>query len=288
MMDKKDFELLLTLYNEGTITKTAQKLYMTQPAVTYRIIQLEQKFNIKIIIRGNKGVIFTPEGEFLVERSRVMLKELNNIQDSLQNMSGMIQGKIKLGVSNIFAFYKLPRMLEGFLTKYPNVEIELTTGWSSDNLKLFHSEDIHIAVVRGEHNWQGENIVLDNESICIASKNEISLDDLPHLNFISYQTDLQLKNTFENWWKDTFTVPPKISMHVDRMETSKELVKRGLGFSIFPSICLQESDALKTIDLETNGKPLSRTTSLLFRNEHRELKVLNAFIQFVRDYYNIS
>lgn len=287
-MSEKDWQILITLHEEGTITKAARKMYMSQPALTYRIQQLEERFNCKIILRSNKGTLFTTSGEYLVQYAKKMQKELIKVQNTLENLNNNIQGILQIGVSDIFALYKLPSLLEGFVAKYPNVSIKLTTAWSTEILRLIQNEDIHIAISRGEHQWQGDKILLDQETICIASRHPIQLDELPNMNLITYKTDSQILTMFNDWWKDTFTVPPKISMHVDRMETSKELVKRGLGFSIFPSICLQESDALKTIDLETNGKPLSRTTSLLFRNEHRELKVLNAFIQFVRDYYNIS
>ncbi|MEN1967918.1 LysR family transcriptional regulator [Lentibacillus sp. N15] len=284
-MNEKDWELLSTLFDEGTITKTAQKLYISQPALTYRIKQIEKEFNSRIINRGKKGVFFTNEGEYLVNYARKMIKELRQTRDVLIDMKDDIRGTLRIGISSNFALYQLPLLLEGFLRKYPNVEVSLTTGWSSQIHELLHKEDIHIAILRGEHSWQGEQIVLSTESLCAASKEKFNINDLPNLNLIKYQTDFHLKNTFDEWWKNTFHVPPKVSMVVDKIETCKELVKKGLGYAFFPSICLRESDNIYTVDLVTSDKKILRKTWLLYRKELLSLNVINAFVAYTIEFY---
>lgn len=287
-MDEKDWMLLLTLYEEGTITKTAQKLFISQPALTYRINQLEKYFNATIIHRGNKGVIFTNEGGYLVEQAQMMIKELRKTKDYIDNMKENIQGTLRIGGSSNFAHYKLPSLLDGFLEKYPNVEINLKTGWSSEIFHLLQREDIHVAILRGEINWKGEKSILSQETLCIASKEKIKLENLPDLNLIKYQTDLHLKNTFDEWWKSNYTVPPKITMEVDRIETCKELVKKGLGYGIFPSISLKEEDNLYTMDLVKDNKKLLRDTWILYRKEFLNLNALAAFVKYTKEFYKDS
>ncbi|MCP8615921.1 LysR family transcriptional regulator [Salirhabdus salicampi] len=286
-MIEKDWELLLQLYEEGTITKTAQKLYISQPALTYRIKQIEKEFNTKIIYRGSKGVHFTNEGEYLVQYARKMLKELHKTKDNIENLKEDVQGTLRLGISSNFALYQLPVLLEGFISKYPNVEINLTTGWSSNVLQLLQGEDVQIAILRGEHNWSDAQLTLNREPISIASKEEIDLSELPNLNLIRYQTDAGLKQTFDGWWQHTFNVRPRVSMEVDRIETCKELVKKGLGYGIFPSISLKDEDQLHTFDLTYNNQKVLRKTSMLYRKEFLDLNVVSAFVNFIRDFYHI-
>ncbi|SFB10340.1 transcriptional regulator, LysR family [Lentibacillus halodurans] len=286
-MNEKDWELLLTLYDKGTITKTAQKLYISQPALTYRINQIEKTFHVKIIHRGNKGVIFTNEGEYLVSYARKMINELRKTEDNLKNMKENVQGILRIGISSNFALYQLPLLLEGFLSKYPNVEISLTTGWSTNILNKLQSEEIHVAIIRGDHNWIGEQLVLKRETLCVASRERIGLDDLPNLNLIRYQTDFHLKNTFDEWWQSRFNVPPNVTMEVDRIETCKELVKKGLGYALFPSISLKKEDNLHTMDLTIDNKKILRETWLLYRKELLDLNVINAFVTFINDYYQL-
>ncbi|WP_099156980.1 LysR family transcriptional regulator [Virgibacillus ndiopensis] len=287
-MNEKDWELLLTLYKEGTITSTAQKLYISQPALTYRIKQIEKGFQAKIIYRGNKGVVFTTQGLYLVEYAQKMVNELRKTKDKIRNMEDEVQGILRLGVSSNFALYQLPVLLEGFLSKYPNVEINLTTGWSSKILTKLQSEEVHIAILRGEHNWTGEQLILNQETLCVASKDIVDLEELPNLNLIKYQTDFHLKNTFDQWWQNNYTTPPNVTMEVDRIETCKELVKKGIGYAIFPSISLKDEDNLFTIDLEENDQKILRKTWLLHRKELLELNIIHAFVTFMKDFYGIK
>lgn len=287
-MTEKDWKLLLYLHEEGTITKTAQKLYISQPALTYRIKQIEREFNIKIIYRGSKGVIFTNEGEYLLKYAKLMIKQLRKAKEDLQNMAKVAQGTLRLGVSSNFALYQLPVLLEGFLAKYPKVEVNLQTGLSSSVLNLIQSEEVHIGIVRGEHLWPKGNLTLDRETLCIASKEKIVEEALPYLNQIKYQTDVNLRNTFDQWWQQKFDVPPKILMEVDQIETCKQLVKKGLGYGLFPSISLKEEDNLHTIDLTINNKKILRPTSLLFRDDLLDLNVVDAFISFIKSYYGLD
>lgn len=284
-MNERDWNLLTILYDEGTITKAAKKLYISQPALTYRIKQIEKEFNSFIINRGKKGVIFTNEGEYLVDYARTMIKYLRRTKDELINMKDDVRGTLRLGVSSNLALYQLPVLLEGFLKNYPKVEISLTTGWSSKIHDLLLKEDIHIAILRGEHSWSGKQIVLNEETLCVASNEKIDTNYLPKLNLIKYQTDFHLKNTFDEWWQNSFNIPPKVSMEVDRIETCKELVKKGLGYAFFPSICLKESDNLYTVDLDFDGERILRKTWLLYRDELLELNVIKAFVEYAKTFY---
>lgn len=287
-MSEKDWEILITLHEEKTITKAAQKMYMSQPALTYRIQQLEERFNCKIIIRSNKGTLFTTSGEYLVDYAKKMRKELIHLQNSLENLNNKVQGILQIGISSIFALYKLPDLLEGFVKKHPNIHIKLKTAWSSEIIKLLHNEDIHIAITRGDYQWSGDSVLLAEEAICVAANEPIDLAKLPEMNLITYKTDNQIITTFNDWWKEHYDVPPHIPMQVDGMLTSKGLVKKGLGYSFFPKICIEESDDLYTVDLSTNNQTLSRDTWLLYRKELKELNVFRAFIEYTKEYYQVN
>lgn len=284
-MNPKDWELLIVLSEEGTIRKAAQRLYISQPALTYRIKQLEMDFNIQIIVRGHRGIRFTAEGEYLLEYAKKMRKELQATKEHIQNLRGEITGSLRIGVSSNFSLYQLPNLLEAFLARYPDVELHLTTGWSSTIMSSFQKEEVHLAIIRGEHDWQGEKFMLKSEPLCLAAQKPFLLSELPSLNFINYQTEPELKTIFNEWWKNTFEAPPKIMMNVDKLETCKELVKRGMGYSMFPGISLREEDNLYIMDMSRDGEIMSRTTWLLYRRELLELNTVAAFYDFIKKFY---
>src|SRR5699024_7212080 len=263
-LDEKDWKLLVNLYAEKNITKTAKKLYISQPSLTYRVKQLEKEFGITLLHRGNKGITFTSEGEYLVKYAEKMLSELRQAEDALANMNNQLQGTLRLGSSSNFAHYELPSILEGFIYLYPDIDVQLKTGWSTDILELLQSESIHAAFIRGDIKWSGEKMLLSEERMSIVSKHEINLGDLPQLNYIKYDTDQHLKTTLDNWWIKTFDVPAHVSMEVDRIETCKEMVKKGLGFSVMPNMSLRGEDDLYTKEIKIDGQPVTRQSWLLY------------------------
>jgi len=285
-MGEKDWIIISTLYEEKNITKTAQRLYISQPALTYRLQQIEKMFGAKIITRSKKGVEFTTHGEYLLQYAKSMLTQLQKIKDTIANMDNHVKGTLRIGASSNFAHYQLPSVLKAFHDAYPDVEINVKTGWTSEVMQLVSKEEVHIGIVRGETIWPEQRTLLQQEPICIVSKDPIVLDKLPQMPRINYQTDPHLKTAMENWWQRTFlSLPPLVSMEVDKIETCKEMVKMGLGYAILPRISLKESDSLHTLDLRNpDGEPIMRSTYMICKNAALELTMVTAFVDFMQAY----
>ena len=74
-----DWRILVTLYEKRSITKAAEALYMTQPALTKRVKAIEDEWNIEVVRRSSQGVTFTEEGQYLVKKASIMLDFLKEI-----------------------------------------------------------------------------------------------------------------------------------------------------------------------------------------------------------------
>lgn len=288
-MDEKDCYILKVLHEEKNLTKTSERVFLTQPALTYRIQQIEKAYHTQLIIRRKNGIEFTTQGEHLVEYAHRILIQHRKLLEQLEDAENEIRGKIILGVSNNFARYKLPRLLKSFHDLYPRVEFQVLTGWSTDLVKMASEEEIHVGFVRGNHEWNDQKVLLAEESICIVSKHQIHVSDLLELPQISYNTDKYLKSQIDTWWNQTFSKPPYIMMEVDRVETCKEMVLNGLGYSVFPSICLTESDELFRINLtDANGEMETRKTWMIYHSTSLNLITVRTFAEFVKSYFRSS
>lgn len=286
-MDSKDWEILKIVAEEKSITKAAERLYTSQPALTYRLKNMEKEFNTKILIRTSSGILLTSQGEQLLEYANDMLRKIVDIKDRLCNTTGKIHGSLRLGVSSTFSHYQLPKLLEKFINLYPDVEISLRTGLSFKIHRMLQQEEIMVAIVRGDSNWHEEQYLLFEEPICLVSRHPIELTDLPSRPRIDFKTDYSLQNVMENWWRENFYRPPLISMFVDNIDTCRQLVLRNLGWAIFPGIGLKENDNLFVRPLHfKNGKPLIRRTWLACRTSSLELSVVRAFVDHIRNSYH--
>lgn len=281
-MRSQDWEILKVLYENKNITRTGKQLFISQPALTNRIKQIEKEFGIKIINRDRRGVQFTPQGEYLAKSAEEMILKLRQIKDHLTNMESKVVGTINLGVSSFFTKYKLPQLLRAFKDNYPNVEFKVTTGWSRDLFHSLYKKDIHIAFVRGEYTWIEQKHLLFEDQLCVASKEEIDISNLPNLPRIDYKTDNLLKSIIDHWWIENYTKPPMVTMEVDQVDTCKEMVVNGLGYAIMPGMILKgNEDIHKVYITDKENNPLIRNTWMLYHNESLEVNVINAFVSFI-------
>ncbi|TFU58480.1 LysR family transcriptional regulator [Mammaliicoccus lentus] len=285
IVNSTDWEILTNLFKFKNITKTSKFLRISQPAVTYRLNKLEEEFGTKIIHRNKKGVIFTAEGEMLVNYSQDMMKQEQKIKGDILNQSEEVQGVLRLSSSVIFTRYKLPSILSEFSKKYPLVKFDVNTGWSEEVFHSVHNDSSQVGILRGDYNFSSIELPLMHEKLYVVSSEKIELEDLPDLPRIYYNTDSLLKKLIDEWWIANYIEPPKIPIKVDNMETCKEFVSKGLGFAILPNILLEgDQELYKTPCINSEGDLLTRKTSLILKKEQLNNKVVKAFYEFISNW----
>ncbi|ASN04397.1 LysR family transcriptional regulator [Virgibacillus necropolis] len=292
-MKEQDCLLLVTLHEEQNMTNAADRLYLSQPAISYRLRQIEKEYTIKIINREGNKIRFTPEGEYLVEFSKNTLLELSKMKDYIKTIKNDTQGRLRIGVSSNFALYKLPPLVRKFLELHPKVQVKVNTGWSSEIVQLLEKNEIQIGIITGNYKWLEKKVLLNQDPISIISKKPINLKELPFLPMISYQPNNLIRKTqkpanplselIENWWQEKFKSPPMTSMEVDKVETCKEMVQNNLGYSIIPKSCLTNNDSFYSYDLKMeNNQLIYRKTWLIFRESSLQLTTVNDFAEHMK------
>lgn len=285
-MDEKDWSMFLTIVEEKSITQAAEKLYISQPALSYRLKNLEAEMGSNLIIRTSNGILLTSQGECFLRYVKNMRKHSLDIRNDIKNMGTSIQGTLLLGCSSIFAHYELGPLLKAFLNKYPLVEINVRTGLSGKIYRLLEKEEITVAILRGGYAWSGDKTLIQKEPICLVYPKEWTEKDLSKNPRISYLTDNPLQRTIDIWLKENFKSPPPVSMQLDSMDTCRQFVMNGLGWSILPYLGLQHADKLNIEKLYLkNGSSLSRQTELLYHHEAMNLSAVKAFIYFIAEHY---
>lgn len=289
-MNDKDWEIVNILYEEKSITKAANRLYLSQPALTYRLDQIEKEMDMQLFIRSTKGIHFTSAGERLVTCAEKMLREYSDMIRYVKASKGQISGMLRLGSSAVFAHNQLPLLLKEFYHLHPAVEINLYAGLSNEILEQLHKEKISVAIIRGDHPWNEADILLQEEPLCLVSANPLTINNLPNVPGIRYRTDPTMQYHMDRWWQENFSVPPKILMQADSVYTCRQLVLAGLGWAILPALRLPEQrDQLFITELlNRQGELYQRSTRLIYRHISREIDEVNAFIQFICEKFSIT
>lgn len=283
ILDYQDWEMLATIHDTENITLAAKRLFVSQPTLTSRIQRLEKQFDVPLLIRKRHGITFTPEGEELVYHAKRMLKEQQKITEKINNMKSEVSGTLRVGVSNFFALNKMPKLLRLFQEKYPNVECQVITGWSSKMHRLILNNDVHISVIKGNYPWKEEKELLYEEEICVASPWDFSWSDLPALPRIDYLTDEMMKNIVNDWWYHHYDENPYINIQVNQVETCKEMVINGLGYAVLANLVVRPYSNLFVKPIHgSDSNPITRKTWMYYRAESLQLNIVRTFINFIR------
>ncbi|WP_027964460.1 LysR family transcriptional regulator [Halalkalibacillus halophilus] len=271
-MKLTDEELLIVLSEDLNMRRASERLFISQSALSQRLKTVEAKWDRVLFLRSQKGLTITPAGEVVIEYVKQQENQLERVKESLLDRE-TINGSLKLAVSSTIAQYWLPSILKKYVQDFPEVKIELTTGWTSDVVK----GDFHIGIVRGEVFWQGVERHLFSDSFYLVGADYV--DELENLDqpFIQFRSQSNYYEEVQAWWLQTFSKPPSRTITVDQLETCKQLALSGIGYSILPSICLEEGQGTK-ID-----EHLSRKTSLIYSEGVETLPQVDAFIKLLEE-----
>lgn len=284
IMEDRDWEIIHTLNKEKNITKTAQLMYMSQPALTSRLRQIEQEFGVKLVHRSTKGIQFTPEGDLLSDFAEEIIAKMNQIKNQVKNFSHKNSGTIVIAASNYLTLYTLPSLLQSFKEKYPLVNFKVITDWTKNVFSLIYSQKAHIGFASVDYGGFKNIHCLYEEPICITYNKPFKLEDLPDMPRITYQSDYLIQAQLDKWWREHFSVPPKISMQVDKLVNCKEMITHGLGYAMLPERIIGDIDDLYKIYItNSDGQKIIRKT-WMFHNEKTETTpIVQLFLDFIKE-----
>ncbi len=131
---------------EQNITAAARKLYLTQPALSRLLLNLEKELGAKLFIRDHGTLRLTQTGEIYLKGCRDILQINKSMEREISDRNGSIGGKLLVGVSTVMGEFLLPRVLNDFEEKYPRVELEFIESGANGLLNLVASGKVDMAL----------------------------------------------------------------------------------------------------------------------------------------------
>lgn len=278
-MEEKDYQLLLELYETKNITKVANKLFLTQPALTKRIKRMEDELGCQLFLRSKKGILFTSVGEDIIPYAKHICQLGTEMRDHINLTKGIIGGTLNLGSSLNYSHYRLPNILKRYSNLYPAVDVHITTNQSTDLYRMLKREEISIAITRGDFPWDEGKVLVRSEPMCIVCSNEFRDTPLSDFPYIGRKTDSALMEKLSRWRAEQGLEQLPIKLWTDNIDSAKEMAAAGLGWCFLPQICLEHFDGCIKEMYFKDGTPLMRKTYILYKNAYFELAQVQLFIQ---------
>ena len=235
----------------GSVSRAAEALFVSQPAITLQLQALERELGEKLFERSGRRLVPTRAGEVLYELARPLVEAIDTLPTAFRSrLKGLDPGELHIAANSSTILYLLPRIVARFRERHPDVRLSLHNTVSSDGTDLLRADAVDL-VVGSMHDvpadlsyaplYRFEQMLVMPPGHPLADKPDLTLADigrhgliLPPRRQITWRlVDLVFQQN---------RVPYTVALEVGGWEVIKQYVAMGLGISILSSICLNESD----------------------------------------------
>ena len=209
-MDEKDLQIFLTLAETGNLTRTAEKLYLAQPTLSKRLQNLESELGATLFLRSKHGVTLTPAGEAARETFLHTTKDFEDLRERLQKGRGIVSGTLRIATSIDYSTYRLPEVLAQYTTHYPEVKLQIYSEHSRECVRQMQTGRPHIAIMRGECEWDEGKLLLERESVCLIRNKANADTPLEELRYIDRDANPEHQSMKARWLMEHKLEPSSI------------------------------------------------------------------------------
>ena len=253
--------ILKAIVEQGSFKKAADILYVTQPAVSLQIQNLEKQLEITIFDRGGRKALLTEAGQILLDYCQRILNQCDEACKAVEDLNSLQGGTLVIGASQTTGTYLMPRMIGLFRQRYPDVSVQLQVhstrrrGWSVAN------GQIDLGIIGGQLPSELESLLdiipyaTDELALVLPSKHkmaaekELTKEDLYKLNFVTLDSKSTTRKVVDKLLKDSGLDVQrlKIEMELNSLEAIKNAVQSGLGAAFLPVISIEKELSSGTI-----------------------------------------
>lgn len=232
------YRLFYVVAKEGSISKAANILFISQPAITLQIKKLESELGVSLFTRTKHGVVLTEEGSVLFEYIKSAIDNIINGENALSNLRNLDSGIIRIGASTTVSKHVVIPYLEKFHEMYPKIEIQIVNSLTTNllkelrngnldilflNLPMDENKDLKIIPITNVH-----DIFVGNKKYFDLTKGKISLEELNNYPLLFQKMPSNTRAYLNNYLKSNNT-DLKPQLEVVSYNLIMDLVSAGFG-----------------------------------------------------------
>lgn len=277
-LDSRQLRAFVILAQTGSFTQTAQRVFLSQSAISHSIKALEADVGCRLLDRVGKKVVLTQAGEQLLHHSEKILHEMGLARVALQHLGKWGKGRLRLGASSTACQYILPGVLREFKQSFPECHITVEPGDTEECVELLQENRIDLAVtLQPKHSASLEFLPLFMDEMAFlmaplhpwATAGAVNRDEIPRQNYVLYNKNSYTFRLIEEYFREEEMVLNTV-IELGSMEAIKELVKLGLGISILaPWVAHRELEEKSMVAISLGRRKLKRHWGILYRSGKR-------------------
>ncbi|WP_057402627.1 LysR family transcriptional regulator [Pseudomonas amygdali] len=265
----------------GSFSAAAERLHLTQPAVSLQIRQLEDQLNLKLIERVGKRLKPTSAGTTLLEHIARIEAVVEDALLELSSHASGVAGKVAVGTGATACIHLLPPMLQALRRRFAQLDVRVSTGNTDGILKAVEENRLDLALVTLPASGRSLHItpLLEDEFVAIFASSqqpiaaEMTPEHLCELPLVVFEAGSSTRLLINEWFLQA-GIRIKPVMELGSIEAIKEMVAAGLGYSIVPRMAVAAVHHRRGLQVLQLVPGLSRTLGIALRQDKPVSKAL--------------
>ncbi len=293
-MDYRD-EVFISVAENLSFSKAAEELFISQPAVTKHIKELESKLNIALFERKGNKIYLTKAGKLTYRSLKQIKEQYHELEFELGRLNDSHKGTLRLGASSTISQYLIPGVLAAFHQRYPEIKLELLNGNSFEMEQKLLNNEIDLALVENDSSranirytdfLEDEIVVVTGNNSVYAKQRNLTVADIAKIPIVLRERGSGTLEVIRHSLSKLNVDPEKlnITIHLGSTEAIKNFLPDFDGIALVSERAIEKELQLKTI-LKLTVKDLRIKRK--FRLAHRqgpENKVPELFRIFLLQY----
>lgn len=292
-MDLSQLEIFLSIAQEKSFSRAAEKMLRTQPAISIAIKRLEEELGETLFDRSSKSGTLTEAGQTLYSYAQRMINLRDEAVRAIGELKGMYRGRLSIGANESTSLYLLPPLLLKYREQHPHIRIEVYRNVSERipsevlerNLDFgFLSYDPMHPHLESFEVYKDELVLVVPPKHPLAKAKQVTVRDLGRESFIAHNVKTPARDKIFELFAQNRT-PLNISMELATLETIKEFVMRGAGIAILPRLCLREElKSGRLIEVPVRGMKIEKPLRVICRRESLLSTAAKSFLEMIRNH----
>lgn len=280
-------EGFVAVAREGNLRRAAERLYISQPALTARIQGLEAHLKTPLFRRSRTGMVLTHAGRAFLPYAERSLESLRGGAALVSELAEGVTGELVIGSAPAVSAYVLPELLARYSARHPDVRLLVRTHHSEELVAMVTRGDIHLAVVRELRDarvrmrplFEDELVLVARPDHPFALAGAVDIDEIHRAQLILFDRTSSYYDLTQALFRSMGVVPRGV-MELDNIEAAKRMVERGLGVALLPGTAVAgslQSGTLREVRL-VDAPPIRRRMVLIERGRGVQPETVAPFV----------
>ncbi len=269
-------QAFLEVAKMGNVSRAAEALYVTQPALTARIQALEKDLGESLFVRTGRGVRLTDAGRVFLPCAERAVQAIGDGRQGLTDLRSASAGRLALGAAPAVSTYVLPPVLKRFAALHPRVDVAVRTGHSEEILNMVLNDEVQVGLVRTLRHPDIESTPLYDDELVLVSypqhrfarRGSVDLAEVGRERLVMFDRTSSYFELTQSLFLRGGIVARTV-MELDNIEAAKKMVEEGLGVALLPKVSVAREIAgglLAEIEI-VDAPPIARSIEAIRRKD---------------------